>query len=77
VSSGTRPAAVQAGVGVAHLLCFLADEDGGLERLRPPEPVLETGLWLLTHEDLRASRRVSIVFDHLTTCLAAYARSSP
>ena len=58
VSSGTTlRAAVRAGVGIGHLLCFLADEDPALVRLRPPEPALETGLWLLTHEDLRTTGR--------------------
>src|SRR4029450_7672584 len=58
VSSGaTLAAATRAGVGVAHLLCFLADEDPELVQLRPPESALETGLWLLTHEDLRTTGR--------------------
>ena len=75
VSSGTAlRAAVRAGVGVAHLLCFLADEEPGLERLRPPEPVLETGLWLLTHEDLRATGRVRVFLDFMAEAVGRHRR---
>lgn len=73
VSTGTAlRAAVQAGVGVAHLLCFLADEDPALERLGPPEPGLETGLWLLTHEDLRATGRVRVFMDFMAEAIGKH-----
>jgi len=75
VSSGTAlRAAVQEGVGVAHLLCFLADEDADLERLRPPEPELETGLWLLTHEDLRTTGRVRVFLDFMAEAVGRHRR---
>ena len=75
VSTGTAlRAAVQAGVGVAHVLCFLADEEPGLERLCPPEPVLETGLWLLTHEDLRATGRVRVFLDFMAEAVGRHRR---
>ena len=66
VSSGTTlRAAIRAGVGIGHLLCFMADDDPGLVQLRPPEPALETGLWLLTHEDLRTTGRVRVFLDSM------------
>jgi molybdate transport repressor ModE-like protein len=75
VSTGTAlRAAVRAGVGVAHLLCFLADEDPALERLRPPEPGLETGLWLLTHEDLRTTGRVRVFLDFMAEAIGRHRR---
>ena len=75
VSSGTAlRAAVRAGVGVAHLLCFLADEDPALECLRPPEPALETGLWLLTHEDLRTTARVRVFLDFMAEAIGRHRR---
>jgi DNA-binding transcriptional LysR family regulator len=75
VSTGTAlRAAVQQGVGVAHLLCFLADEETGLERLRAPEPALETGLWLLTHEDLRATGRVRVFLDFMAEAVGRHRR---
>jgi DNA-binding transcriptional LysR family regulator len=75
VSSGTTlRAAIQAGVGIGHLLCFLADEDPLLEQLRPPEPALETGLWLLTHEDLRTTGRVRVFLDAMAEEIGRHRR---
>jgi len=62
-------AAVAAGVGIAHLLCFLADDDPMLRRLRPPEPALETGLWLLTHQDVAATGRVRVFLDFVAEAI--------
>ncbi|MBW2268507.1 MAG: LysR family transcriptional regulator [Deltaproteobacteria bacterium] len=62
-------AAVSAGVGLAHLLCFLADGDPSLQRLGPPEPALETGLWLLTHEDVRDTGRVRVFLDFVAEAI--------
>ena len=75
VSTGTAlVAAVQAGVGVGHVLCFLADEDPLLERLGPPEPALETGLWLLTHQDLRTTGRVRVFLDSMADAIGRHRR---
>ncbi|HZO08789.1 MAG TPA: LysR family transcriptional regulator [Myxococcota bacterium] len=75
VSTGTALlAALQAGIGVGHLLCFLADEDPGLARLRPPEPALETGLWLLTHQDLRTTGRVRVFLDSMADAIGRHRR---
>jgi DNA-binding transcriptional LysR family regulator len=75
VSTGTAlREAVRAGVGVAHLLCFLADDDPELVRLRPPEPALETGLWLLVHEDLRATGRVRVFLDFMAEAIGRHRR---
>jgi DNA-binding transcriptional LysR family regulator len=73
VSSGTTlRAAIRAGVGIGHLLCFLAEEDSELAQLRPPEPALETGLWLLTHEDLRTTGRVRVFLDSLAESIGRH-----
>lgn len=61
--------AVEAGVGVAALPCFLMDERPGVERLFRPE--LESPLWLLYHVDLRHTARVRAVVDLLAESLAA------
>lgn len=75
VSTGTAlREALRAGVGVAYLLCFLADEDPALVRLRPPEPALETGLWLLVHEDLRATGRVRVFLDFMAEAIGRHRR---
>jgi DNA-binding transcriptional LysR family regulator len=57
--------AVEAGIGVGPLPCFIADDRPGLVRLAPPNPDFATGLWLLTHPDLRQSARVRVFLDFL------------
>jgi DNA-binding transcriptional LysR family regulator len=55
--------AVAAGIGLAILPCLIAAKMPGLVRLAPPDPELETGLWLLTHADLRQTARVRAFMD--------------
>jgi DNA-binding transcriptional LysR family regulator len=55
--------AVEAGIGIGPLPCFIADLRPGLMRLSPPNPDFSTGLWLLTHADLRHSARVRAFLD--------------
>lgn len=68
-------AALRAGVGIGILQVPLAVGPPRLRRLLP-KVSFDLPIWVVTHEDLRASRRVSIVFDHLVTSLTKYARSS-
>jgi DNA-binding transcriptional LysR family regulator len=63
--------AVEAGVGVGHLPCFVADVRPSLVRLAPPEPRFAADLWLLTHPDLRHSARVRVFLDFLAAEIAA------
>jgi len=56
-------AAVEAGMGLAALPCFLGDAGPGLRRVRPPIDGLATELWLLTHRDLRQVARVRAFLD--------------
>ena len=57
--------AVEAGIGVGPLPCFIADPRPALRRLSPPNPDFSTGLWLLTHPDLRHSARVRAFLDFM------------
>jgi DNA-binding transcriptional LysR family regulator len=50
--------AVRAGIGLAALPCYLADPEPGLRRALGPLPDLARELWLITHEDLKATARV-------------------
>lgn len=54
-----------AGLGLALLPCFLGDTSPELVRILGPLDDLETGLWLLTHEDLRRTARVRALLDFL------------
>jgi len=65
-------AAVRAGLGIGACQLGLSHAPVPLVRVLPRLGFpLDT--WVVTHEDLRASRRVRIVFDHLVEALAAYA----
>ncbi|HEX6706940.1 MAG TPA: LysR family transcriptional regulator [Albitalea sp.] len=50
--------AVVHGAGVGMLLCPLADARAELVRLAPPDPALDTQIWILTHPDLKQVARI-------------------
>jgi DNA-binding transcriptional LysR family regulator len=64
-------AAMRAGVGVGVCQVPLAVGPPPLRRLWP-KLAFDLPVWVVTHEDLRASRRVALVFEHLVTWLTAY-----
>ncbi|MDR6871425.1 DNA-binding transcriptional LysR family regulator [Bosea sp. BE125] len=55
--------AVEQGFGIGPLPCFIADQRPGLVRLMPPDPEFSTGLWILTHPDIRHAPRVRAFMD--------------
>jgi DNA-binding transcriptional LysR family regulator len=55
--------AVESGIGIGPLPCFIADVRPALVRLTPVNPDFTAGLWLLTHPDLRQSARVRAFLD--------------
>jgi DNA-binding transcriptional LysR family regulator len=57
--------AVRAGIGLAPLLVHLAGKDRALRQLAPPNPAFDTGLWLLTHRDLKETARIRALLDYL------------
>ncbi len=57
--------AVEAGIGIGPLPCFIADRRAGLVRLMDPDPDFAAGLWLLTHPDLRHAPRVRAFMDYM------------
>lgn len=62
--------AVEQGLGIGPLPCFIADQKPGLIRLRPPDPDFSTGLWILTHPDIRHAPRVRAFMDFVGAELA-------
>ena len=62
--------AIEAGAGIGHLPCFIADRRPALVRLAPPDPEVMADLWLLTHPDLRHAARVRVFLDFLATAIA-------
>lgn len=61
--------AARAGIGVVALPCYFGDLDPGLRRVRGVVDEMSTELWVLTHEDLRATARVRAVTEALVAAL--------
>ena len=62
--------AARAGIGLALLPCYLADDQPRLRRHGDLIPELTTDLWLLVHEDLRRTARIRAFMDHLASEVA-------
>jgi DNA-binding transcriptional LysR family regulator len=67
-------AAALAGIGLAPLPCFMADAVPGIRQVLPPVAEMATGLWLITHPDLRRTARVRVVLDLLAARLTQITR---
>ena len=65
---GLQPAGAP-GIGATVLACFAGDGDPRLQRMSPPLPEFDHGLWLLTHEDLRGAARVRALLDFLAAAV--------
>ena len=63
--------AIEAGVGIGHLPCFVGDSRPGLRRLGPLVEAFATDLWLLTHPDLRHAARVRGFLDVMAAEVSA------
>jgi len=70
-------AALRAGIGIGGVQHGIARRDPGLVPVLPRVFAFELPIWLVLHEDLRASRRVGLLLDHLARELTAYTRSAP
>jgi DNA-binding transcriptional LysR family regulator len=66
--------AVQAGLGLAALPCYLGDTSPDLVCVHPPIKAMDTALWVLTHEDLRHTARIRAFTEFAAT---AFARRRP
>jgi len=66
-------AAIRAGYGIGGCQCALAERDKNLVRLLPQAFALNLDTWLVMHEDLKASRRMRMVFEYLVSALVQYA----
>lgn len=66
-----REAAV-AGLGLVGLPCYLGERTSGLVRIGSPVPEMATALWILTHEDLRRTARVSAFTEFAGQALAKH-----
>lgn len=62
--------AVEAGIGIGHLPCFIAGSRPVLRRIGQLNPEFGADLWLLTHPDLRHAPRVRACLDFLAAEIA-------
>ncbi len=60
---------VRTGAGAAVLPCCLGDQCPDLCRIGDPIHELDTGLWVLTHRDLKSAAKVSALSDFLAKAL--------
>ncbi len=67
-------AALRAGVGVAGCQAAIARRDEALVPVLPGALRYALEVWLVMHEDAKATRRVRLAFDHLALGLTDYLR---
>lgn len=65
---------VKAGFGMSMLPEPLCHDYPGIEEVFPGLPALHVPIWLVTHRELRTSRRIRIVYDTLLNGLKEAAR---
>jgi DNA-binding transcriptional LysR family regulator len=69
--------AVSAGIGIGLVLCPIAEQRPDLVRLGGPYPELDTHVWVLIHPDLKQTRRVRLLIDHMVESLRCDSRLLP
>lgn len=65
---------LKAAYGITMLPEALCEAEPGIEKVLPSLPSLEFPIWLVSHRELQTSRRIRIVFDHLTRGLGEAAK---
>ncbi len=65
-------AAVNSGIGAGLLPCYLGDASPRIVRLGPPIEELSSSLWILTHPDLRRSRKIRSFMDFCSEALVQH-----
>jgi DNA-binding transcriptional LysR family regulator len=65
-------AAIRAGYGIGVCQVPIGRRSPDLVRLLPKQFAFDLEIWLVMHENLRASPRMRAVFNHLSTALSIY-----
>jgi DNA-binding transcriptional LysR family regulator len=73
-STALQLQAAHAGLGVANLPCYVADDDPNLRRLKKDDLKTWYDIWMLSHPDLRDTARLRAVRELLT---ASFKRETP
>jgi len=69
-------AAIRAGFGIGVTQLGIGRRDADLVALLPGVLKFEIEMWLAMHKDLRGTKRMRLLFDHLAEELAAYAATA-
>jgi DNA-binding transcriptional LysR family regulator len=69
-------AALRAGIGIGSLHLNTARRDPNLIRVLEKSFTFTREMWLVMHEDAKATRRIRLLFDHLAEGLTAYAKEN-
>jgi DNA-binding transcriptional LysR family regulator len=65
-------AALRAGLGIGYCQTPIGRHDPDLVPVLPHIVLARIGVWLATHEDLRSTRRIRVLLDHLAEELSRY-----
>jgi DNA-binding transcriptional LysR family regulator len=68
-------AALRAGLGIGGCQLPLAARDDALVPVLPHIVAFGLEMWLVMHEDMRATQRVRLLYDHLAAELSAYLKA--
>ena len=69
-------AAIRAGFGIGGIQHGIARRDPNLVHVLDDAFSFELDTWVVMHEDLKASRRMRLMFDHLVAELGDYIKTS-
>lgn len=73
-SASMQAAAIRAGIGIGALHLNTARRDANLVRVLENTVTFTREMWLVMHEDAKATRRIRLLFDHLAKGLTGYAK---
>lgn len=69
-------AAIRAGFGIGGIQHGIARRDPNLVHVLSQAFNFELEAWVVMHEDLKASQRMRLMFDHLAAGLTEYLKTS-
>ena len=69
-------AAIRAGFGIGWIQHGIARREPNLVHVMDQAVNFELEAWIVMHEDLKASRRMRLMFDHLVAGLGEYVKGS-
>ena len=68
-------AATRAGFGIGVAQDSIGRRDG-LVRVMPEHTLFHLGIWIVMHENLKGSRRMRLMFDHLVDSFSTYVKAA-